>query len=246
MSRKRIGELLLERGLLTREQLEAGLKAQQLSRQRLGATLLELGLLSEVHLAQALAESLTLATVDLSQVAVDWSAVHLLRSTFCEANGLFPFAVEGKGTPSKRVMVAMADPLNTAAVQEIEFTTGLMVSPFVATGSQVRAAILRYYHKVPDAPGLGPPPGPATAQVLGSGDDEPPMVLGRELPAPPRKAVSEVARDLDFLFNLTEEEPPAESVERKFWALMRILARKGLVSREEFLEELEGGEPEER
>ncbi len=237
MSRKRIGDLLLERGLLTREQLEEGLKAQQLGRKRLGATLLDLGLLSEVHLAQALAESLALATVDLTQVAVDWSAVHLLRATFCESNGLFPFAVEGKGTPSRRVLVAMSDPLNAAAVQEIEFTTGVPVGPFVSTHSQIRAAILRYYHKQPD--GLpAPPPRPPAVPL--EGEDEPPMVLGEELPAPARKAAaSEVARDLDFLFGRAEEEPPSETLERKFWALMRILARKGLVSREEFARELD-------
>jgi len=243
MDRKRIGELLLERGILTPEQLEAGLKAQQLTRQRLGVTLVELGMLSEVHLAQALAETLRLPTVDLTQVPVDWSAVHLLRSTFCEANALFPFTVEGKGTPTKRVLVAMSDPLNTAAVQEIEFTTGLAVSLFVSTHSQVRAAILRYYHKVPEAgTAASPAPRPATARVLPGLEEEPPMVLGEELPARAagaRKAVSEVVRDLDFLFGREEEEPPSEALERKFWALMRVLARKGLVTREEFLKELE-------
>lgn len=245
MSRKRIGELLLERGLLTRDQLAEGLRAQQDRRQRLGQTLVELGLLSEVHLAQALAESLQLATVDLTQVPVDWSAVHLLRASFCEANALFPFAVEGKGTPTKRVLVAMADPLNAAAAQEIAFTTGLPVAAFVTTGSQVRDAILRYYHKVTGGTPMPAAPGPATAQVLPPIGDEPPMVVGQELPPPPRprRPVSEVARDLDFLFGRTEvDEEPNESLERKFWVLMQLLAKKGLVTREEFNAALEDAE----
>jgi hypothetical protein len=228
MVRKRIGELLVERGVLTRAQLEAGLAAQGQSRKRLGVTLLELGLLSEVHLAQALADSLQLATVDLTQLPVDWSAVHLLRAAFCEAHGLFPFAVEGRGTPSRRLMVALSDPLDGPALQEIAFTTGLEVAPFVSTLSQIRTAIFRYYHKAPGAP-----------------EEEPPTVVGEELPlkAPPTQSRSEVARDLDFLFGRGEEDEPAEKLERKFWALMRILARKGLVTREEFLKELEDSEP---
>jgi Type II secretion system (T2SS), protein E, N-terminal domain len=241
MIRKRIGELLVERGVLTREQLESGLAAQRQTRKRLGVTLLELGLLSEVHLAQALAESLQLATVDLAQVTVDWSAVHLLRATFCESHLLFPFAVEGKGTPTKRVLVALADPLDAAAVQEIEFTTGLEVAPFVSTHSQIRGAILRYYHKVTETP----PPAMWARPASGLRplpDDEPPTVVGEELPAratPASKTMTSVARDLDFLFGRTDEEEPVEKLERKFWTLMRILAKKGQVTREEFLKELD-------
>jgi hypothetical protein len=129
-------------------------------------------------------------------------------------------------------MVALSDPLDGPALQEIEFTTGLKVAPFVSTLSQIRAAILRYYRKAPGSPAGGP-------------DEEPPTVVGEELPPrpPPAPALSEVARDLDFLFGRTEDDEPAEKLERKFWALMRILARKGLVTREEFLKELEDSEP---
>ena len=74
MARKRIGELLLERGAITKEQLESGLLAQKRTRQRLGVTLVQQGVLTEIQLAQALAQSLSLATVDLSQVIVNGTA----------------------------------------------------------------------------------------------------------------------------------------------------------------------------
>jgi len=246
MSQKRIGELLLERGAITREQLEAGLAAQSHSRQRLGTTLVAQGVITEVLLAQVLAQSTGLATVDLTQLPVDWSAVHLLRTAFCERHELFPFAIDGKGTAHKQVMVALSDPLNQTALEEIEFTTGLKVAPFVSTLSQIRGAILRYYHKVSDTPSmrLGPV----------GGADEPPMVLGRELgasrqapsPSPSgesrraKRPPSSVAEDLDFLFGRSaDEEDASEKLEHKFWALMRLLTKKGLVTREEFLKELE-------
>jgi hypothetical protein len=242
MARKRIGELLLERGAITRDQLEAGLAAQKRTRQRLGVTLIQQGVLSEVQLAQVLAQSLSLGTVDLNQVQVDWSAVHMLRDRFCETHELFPFAIEGKGTANKRLLVAMSDPLNQAATEEIEFTTGLPVSPYVSTHGQVRAAILRYYHKAspPEAAARVKPPPPP--------EDDPPMVMGEEIisvanPIPPGTqpgGKSSVAKDLDFLFGgRTDEEGEVEKLERRFWALLRIMQRKGLITRDEFLAELE-------
>ena len=248
MSRKRIGELLLDRGAITREQLEQALTAQKESRQRLGTTLVQMGAISEILLAEVLAQSLGLPTVDLSQLPVDWSAVHLLRTSFCERHELFPFAIDGKGTPNKQVMVAMSDPLDHAGLEEIEFTTGLKVAPFVSTLSQIRAAILRYYHKVAD------PQGPPTERAspasirLTPPEDAPPMVVGTELGArrsEPRRTKtpqSSVTQDLDFLFGRADDEDATEKLEHKFWALMRVLAKKGLVTRDEFLKELEDDE----
>lgn len=249
MARKRIGELLLERGAISKEQLEAGLAAQKRTRQRLGVTLIQQGVLSEIQLAQSLAQSLELATVDLNQVQVDWSAVHMLRTRFCETHELFPFAIDGKGTASKRLLVAMSDPLNQPATEEIEFTTGLRVTPYVSTHSQVRAAILRYYHKVSPAEAAARAKPPPVAVAV---EEDPPMIVGEEIisqlnplpatptPAPVKKKGDSVAKDLDFLFGeRPDDESDTEKLERRFWALLRILQRKGLMTRDEFLAELD-------
>jgi hypothetical protein len=116
------------------------------------------------------------------------------------------------------------------------------VAPFVSTHSQIRAAILRYYHKVGEGPAAGAVP---AATIVAQLDEEPTTVVGEELPAraAARKASATVARDLDFLFGRTDEEEPVEKLERKFWTLLRLLTRKGLVSREEFLAELDDSEP---
>lgn len=256
MSRKRIGELLLERGVITKAQLEAGLLAQKRTRQRLGVTLVQQGVLSEGQLAGALAVSLGVPAVDLARVQVDWSAVHMLRARFCENHEVFPFGLEGKGTVTRRLLVAMSDPLNAAALEEIEFTTGLEVSPCVATHSQVREAILRYYHKVTASAVQPPPkgtPGGATVRLLPSPvEEDEPVVMGEEIisihnqlppdvvPPPPVKKKNleaTVSKDLEFLFGL-EGDTDVEKLERRFWALLRVLQKKGLVSREEFLAEL--------
>jgi hypothetical protein len=247
MTRKRIGELLVERKAITARQLEAGLKAQQHTRQRLGATLVQQGLISEVLLAQVLAESLALSTVDLAQMQVDWSAVLMLRARFCETHELFPFAIDGKGTAHKRLLVAMSDPLNRPAIDEIEFTTGLPVLPYVSTHSQVREAILRFYHKAsPDEAAAR-----ARRVTVTPPEDDPPLVVGEEIvsvpnpmpaPASPggHRRSDAVARDLDFLFGARrDDESDVEKLERRFWALLRVLQRKGVLTRDEFLSELE-------
>jgi hypothetical protein len=260
MTRKRIGELLLERNVLTKAQLEAGLVAQKRTRQRLGITLIQQGVLTEAQLAGALAASLGVPAVDLGKVQVDWSAVHMLRARFCENHEVFPFGIDGKGTTSKRLVVAMADPLNQAALDEIGFTTGLDVSPCVATHSQVREAILRYYHKVTGSAAVLLPssgsPGGATVRLIPSPvDDDEPVVMGEEIisahnqlppevptpekaASPKRKLDPALAKDLVFLFGEKAEGEDVKTLERRFWALLRALQKKGLLSREEFLAEL--------
>ncbi|MDY7232302.1 hypothetical protein [Hyalangium rubrum] len=289
MSRKRIGEILLERGAITPEQLEAGLVAQRQTQQRLGATLVAQGAITEAVLVQAVSEALGIPVVDLTAVSPDWAAVHLVRARSCEQHEMFPYALESVGG-RRQLVVAMADPLNRPAVEEIEFTTGLKVSPRVAALSAVRTAILRYYHKVTPTPAAGAskpaatasrpatraasqrPAAPASAsKARPPQDDDEEVIVGEELPpgeTTQRTQLAELIRkreeqrrqkrgqgeakaqaaaggsgvldDLDYLFGGLREEPDrVEQLERKFWALMRIMARKGLLSNEEFARELD-------
>ncbi|QSQ22318.1 general secretion pathway protein GspE [Pyxidicoccus parkwayensis] len=293
MARKRIGELLLEQRAISVAQLEAGLAAHRKSGQRLGATLIAQGAITEATLAGALSQALGLPQVDLAAITPEWAAVHLLRARFCEQHDLFPIALESMGG-RRQLVVAMADPLNVTAVEEIEFTTGLKVSTRVAALSAVRSAILRYYHKVPVAVANGqgsaapapaprnpvaarpaaPPPKPAAPEAPPPEEvDDEEVIVGEELPPgektqrtsladlirereeqrkqrrgqasaakpkPKPAAGGGVLDDLDYLFGQAREDPDrVEELERKFWALMRIMARKGLLSKEEFTRELD-------
>lgn len=180
----------------------------------------------------------------------------MLRTRFCENHEVFPFGIDGKGTTTKRLVVAMSDPLNQPALDEIEFTTGLKAAPCVATHSQVREAILRYYHKVTASaasPRPGGMPGAATMRLIPSPvEADEPVVMGEEIisignPLPPdvevpakapaKKKLEGASRDLEFLFGL-EGNDDVETMERRFWALLRLMQKKGLITREEFLNEL--------
>lgn len=255
MARKRLGELLLERGTISHAQLEAALATQRTTRARLGAILIEQGVLSEAALVQALSRGLGIPQVDLTEIQPEWSAVHSLRARFCDQHELFPFALEvPRGGGRKHLSVAVADPLNVPAIEEIEFTTGLKVVVHLAPRSAVRTAILRWYHKVD--------PGQVPGQIVRPGgaamfedDSDTTISSGEPLPAdwtpeedsvpaiaplvPPRApAPSALDRDLAYLVGSTEVEP-VEELERKFWALLRIMSRKGLLTAEEFKKELE-------
>lgn len=282
MARKRIGEILLERGAITPEQLEAGLKTQRQTQQRLGTTLVSQGAITEPILVQALSEALEIPVVNLATVTPDWAAVHLVRARFCEQHEMFPYALENVGG-KRQLVVAMADPLDQTAVEEIEFTTGLKTSPRVAALSTVRAAIMRYYHKVAPAPAPSPArPAPVTSRATPlrgatarpaappPEDDDEEVIIGEEVgpgEVTARTSLAELIKkreeqrrqkrgqgeaksrgakssavmdDLADLFGELREEPDrVEELEKKFWALMRVMARKGLLSKEEFTRELD-------
>ncbi len=265
MARKRIGELLLEKGVISRHQLEAALMIQRQTRARLGITLISQGFLSEDQLVTHLAEALSVPQVALKGLNPEWAAIHMLRARFCEINEVFPFAIEGKTGGRKTLLVAMADPMNAPAIQEIEFTTGLPVGVRISTLSEVRNAILRYYHKVnPDLAGEGKMAlvqRGGSVRIVDTTPDEP-IVMGQELPPEPpkpadvrtleqlidaRAAASAkkkggVSKDLEYLFGQKGEGDDLEKLERKFWALMRIMARKGLITKDEFHQELDEGD----
>ncbi|HVE81494.1 MAG TPA: hypothetical protein VND93_01550 [Myxococcales bacterium] len=282
MARKRIGELLLEREAVTQEQLEQGLSHHKKTRQRLGVALIQLGFLTESALAQVLSDALHIPAIDLESIQPEWAAIHMLRSRFCESHDLFPYALEGsgKGSSRKMLLVAMSDPLNVPALEEIEFSTGLKVSPRIATLSAIRRSIMRWYHKSnPDTAHLDA----QTMTVIQKGNvtfqvpNEEEVVQGEPLgedvqptdrsalvqlinerqtqskarraePAPaaarapggkPKSAQDTLSQDLDFLFGARDESNPVEALERKFWALMRLMAKKGLITKDEFSAELD-------
>lgn len=285
MARKRIGELLVERALITPAQLEEGLAHQRQTRQRLGVALIQKGFLSEDQLAHALADALGIPLVDLKVTQPEWSAIHMLRAQFCEQHDLFPFAMtapaSGKAQPRKLLLVAMSDPLNVPAIEEIEFTTGLKVAPRMAPLSSVRGAIARYYHKVNPDQALGDTvmvihskAGGGSVSLSREGAAEEDIIEGELLegvepvpaddlddlfsaatpgqsPAPPvltpataRRStpVDHLRSDLDYLFGSKEAPDPVERLELKFWTLLRLMADKGLITREEFAKALAAAE----
>jgi len=153
--RFRIGDILLDRKLITEEQLREVLQRQKSSGDRLGTCLLQMGLIDEETLAQTLSEQYGIPYVNLDQAEPDRATVLLIPkklSLQCQAIRL--------SRTGASILVAMLDPSNLAAIQELKFASGLEIQVFVAPESQIRRAIQRFYEESTPEPGDVPSPKP--------------------------------------------------------------------------------------
>ncbi|GAC1609468.1 MAG: hypothetical protein NVS3B26_10860 [Mycobacteriales bacterium] len=137
---KQLGDILLEGGHVTPEQLAGAVEEQRRLGRSLGRVLVDLGMLTEGQLVAALATQIGLKFVDLTDYAVDGSAVSRVPDMVCRRHNALPIGYE-----DGRLVVAMADPANVFAVDDIRSMTGMEVKPVVATKSDVIAAINRYH-----------------------------------------------------------------------------------------------------
>ena len=137
---KQLGDILLEGGHVTPQQLAGAVEEQRRLGRSLGRVLVDLGLLSEGQLVSALATQIGLRFVDLSDYPVDGSAVMRVPSPVCRRHNALPIGYE-----DGKLLVAMADPANVFAVDDIRSMTGMDVKPVVATKADVLAAINRYH-----------------------------------------------------------------------------------------------------
>jgi type IV pilus assembly protein PilB len=137
---KQLGDILLEGGHVTRTQLDNALDEQRRLGRSLGRVMVDLGLLSESQLVAALAEQIGMTFVDLSDYAVDGSAVSRVADAVCRRHTALPIGYE-----DGKLLVAMADPANVFAVDDIRSLTGMEVKAVVATKPDVLAAIDRYH-----------------------------------------------------------------------------------------------------
>ncbi|HEX6922144.1 MAG TPA: type II secretion system protein GspE, partial [Actinomycetes bacterium] len=137
---KQLGDILLEGGLVNSDQLQAAYDEQQRVGRALGRVLIEQGVLTESQLVAALATQIGLRFVDLSEFAVDGSAIGRVPGVVCRRHAAMPIGFE-----DGKLLVAMADPANVFAIDDIRSITSMDVKPVVATRADVAAAIDRYY-----------------------------------------------------------------------------------------------------
>jgi len=141
-----LGSLLIARGLLTAEQLEAALEEQERTHRSLGRVLIDQGLVSEAGLVSTLATQLGLDYVDVTDYAVDPSAATLISDGLARRYQALPI-----GWDEGRLVVAMADPSNVFAVDDIRTITGADVKMVVSTRASIVAAIDKYHRLDTDA-----------------------------------------------------------------------------------------------
>ncbi|MGH2818995.1 MAG: type II secretion system protein GspE, partial [Actinomycetota bacterium] len=136
---KQLGEVLVEEGLITPEQLERAQGEQERRQRSLGRVLIELGLMTESNLVAALAKRVGLEFIELTDTRIDGSAAALIPESLAKRYVALPIALEEDG----RLIVAMSDPSNVYAIDDIRTLTGREVKPVVATRSDILATISR-------------------------------------------------------------------------------------------------------
>jgi type IV pilus assembly protein PilB len=148
MARKRLGEILVEAGVLADAQLRAALAEQRRWGGPLGRILVDMKLITEDAMVAALSHQLNFPSVNLDQVKVDRATCDLIPGDLAEQFGVIPFAAQGKFLD-----VAMADPTNLGVIDELRIRTRLNMRPYLAGPKAIERALARYYGRgVPSEP----------------------------------------------------------------------------------------------
>ena len=234
-----MGEILIQAGVINAEQLKEALEDQKRYGGRLGNILLDRRAIDEKAFLYALSQQLKIPALDFSKSTLPETVIHLVSQDIQEKNMVFPVAT--KRTPSGNVLIlAMSDPTNVEIQDHIRFLTGYRVEPVVALESIIRQAIRDYWYR---------------QEGKGSYRYTPDSDLGAMEPGQMHIDDVNVAGERMIDFEKTEKEAreprPAKQEKKSFapeeikakpsrelLALLRLLARKGLISEKEFLEEL--------
>ena len=219
----RLGDILIQQGVIDEEKLIAALSDQRAFGGKLGRTLVDLGYVTEEQLVHALATQLGLDTIDLAKVDVPPEALSLLPVDACERYGVFPVRVDR----DRRVLwLATAEP-DASTLREVAQIAQHTLEPILCSMSSIDRAVRRYYYGDQDVPAarLGDPLQtiPGTTR---NGDGELTAVAVQ-----PRTGRMDAVAELRTLLVRLEKQLTAQG--RAFRALVEILQDKGIVRRGE-------------
>ncbi len=140
-SKKRIGEILIERGSISQEQLEYALRLQQRGQRFLGQILIGMGWISEVEVYQTLSQLFRVKFISFDKISFDPTIVQLIPELLAVTRDVLPLAIS-----DNTLYLVMENPRDIDAIQLVEFTTERQVKPIMAPVSQLREMIRRAYN----------------------------------------------------------------------------------------------------
>ena len=142
MRNERIGDYLVNQGLITTDQLQKVLEAQKAANgaKKFGDVVVELGFMSEVNFAKALAGNLRVQYVDLDNIDINTEAVQMVPEALARKHTVIAINVQGK-----RLTVATNDPVNFIVLEDIKVSTGMDTVPVLATTSAINKQIGKCY-----------------------------------------------------------------------------------------------------
>lgn len=230
MRKKRLGEILMDAGLLTETQLRSALAEQRKWGGKLGHTLVQMGFVDESSMVHALSRQLHIPAVDLDTVTPPEHVLKSFRVDLAERYSVFPVEAD---VAHKTLTLASADPTNVEALQELAFHTDQKIQVVVSSASAIERATRKYYYggasnitASPDQFGIReptyeftPPPSPR----LSSPREE-------EL----QQRVEVLTQQVNDLQQMVANQA------RSLSALIEVLETHGVLSREEYFSKLRG------
>lgn len=223
--RIRLGELLVEMRLLTREQLEQALATQKTDGRRLGEILVHLKMVSESQLTQVLSQQLSVPWVALQHIDFSRQLLNLVPAETAQKYGVVPIYVRRARNRQETLYVAMEDPSDEEPLREIAAHANLPVRAMIAPPTDIRGAIRAYYlglppeedvgdvevveatppppSRAPSAPPRRPSAAPALAPAASAAPAPAPPSPALVAPAPPAPPIESVVPE--------SEEPAPES-----------------------------------
>ncbi|MEG0688157.1 MAG: ATPase, T2SS/T4P/T4SS family [Hungatella sp.] len=139
----RLGNILIHQSAITDEQLALSLERQKDSGKKLGEVLVDEHMLSELQIARALETQLGIAMVDLSGIVIPDSIIQLVSAAILKKYQVIPY--EFDAVNPNVLHLAMADPMDMMAMDDISIITNCQIEPYIATSKEILLAIDKYY-----------------------------------------------------------------------------------------------------
>jgi hypothetical protein len=206
----KLGEILVQAGVIDAMQLSSALGEQSRWGRRLGVTLIKMGMVEEGHLVRALAKQLGLPVASLSGKRISDDVIALVPGRVASEHGVIPLFVKDDG-PRPQLFLGMEDPSNLAVLDDLGFRTGMEIRPVMVGPSELGEAMDRYYlgqsgptpielpptAERPPVEGHGEPMGERNLRVIAK-DDAPSPVTSVEAETttpPPHAGLQPASRD---------------------------------------------------
>ena len=138
--KRRLGDILVNAGKITSYELQEALRSQKILGKKLGEILVENKIISELDIIEAVEEQTGILSIDLNEVDFDTKVMKLVSQNLCNKYTLIPF-----GFNEHKIKVAMSDPLNIFAVDDINISTGFEVEVYIASKSSIQKFVDIYY-----------------------------------------------------------------------------------------------------
>ncbi len=249
----KVGEILVQAGVIDEMQLSSALGEQSRWGRRLGATLIKMGMVDEGQLVRALAQQLDLPIASLAGKRISDDVIALVPMRVASEHGVIPLFVKKQGRTTQ-LFLGMEDPSNLAVLDDLSFRTGMELHPVMVGPSEIWEAMDRYYLRQSAAPSAGEIPGERTDERSGSPAGEAMgeqslhgvaefSPISRDTRTELQEAVPMLAEGLlEDVADAVEESQKTRVVAR---ALVHLLIEKGIFTLEELQAQIaqkKGGE----